>query len=89
MTRPHLLHVTIDDGSFGAFVECPDEAMGIKRPCAVWADADGSKREDACTFQQYAEDTELEDWLHGRFTFGPVPIHEAGSGDDWHVEIRP
>lgn len=83
----HLLRVSLWDGSFARTVDCPHEEMGAKRPCAVWANDDGSEREDECTFQQYLDAADLDEWLLGGFDFEPVPIEAAGSGDDWHAVV--
>lgn len=82
----HTLHFAWDNG-WEYTITCPDEAMGNKRPCAVWDGLDTDDRLDECTFQQYAEACDLEDWLHGTVTFPPVAIEAGGSGDDWHARI--
>ena len=85
----HWLSVELQDGHFSARVMCPDEPLGAARPCAVWATDDGSERENECTFQQYAENCDLEDWLHGSALMSPVPIVEVSSSfDDWHAEVK-
>lgn len=84
----HYLAVHVEDGHFQVRVICPDEPLGAERPCAVWDDDDGSKRRNECTFEQYADDCELEDWLHGTWSFPLAHIVEAGSGDDWHAEFK-
>ena len=86
--RTHWLDVNVYDGSFHTRVLCPDEHLGDKRPCAVWANDDGSTRENECTFQQYAENGGLEDWLVGTWQFPLAPLTEGGSGDDWHAQFE-
>lgn len=85
MTEPHMLRVTYDDGYFTVDVDCPHAHLGAGRPCAVWADETGDVRIDECSFQQYADAEELEDWLHGRIAFPPVPIDAGDSGDNFHA----
>lgn len=84
-TSPHPLRAIYDGGFWSVEVDCPDEAMGAKRPCAVWEDGDGSKRIDQCTFQQYATDCDPEEWLHGRIEFPVAMLAEGGFGEDWHA----
>ena len=86
-SAPHALMAHFDNGYWSVTVTCPDSALGAERPCAVWEDGDGSKRLDACTFQQYVSDCSPEEWLHGRHDFGPVPIVEGGSGEEWHAKF--
>lgn len=87
MSVPHLLHVVYESGYFQCHVECPNENLGKTRPCAVWADSNGTAFEDECTFQQYADATDLEEWLGGTITFPAVPIVSVGDGDTWRAEV--
>ena len=84
---PHALMAHYDGGYWSVTVTCPDAHLGAERPCAVWEDGDGTKRQNACTFQQYASDLDPEEWLHGRHDFGPVSVIEAASGDEWHAQF--
>ena len=86
---PHFLRIRWDYGALDVTVECPHEALGADRPCAVWANDDGSARQDACTFQQYADACFLEEWLHGPVEFPPTPIVAGGWGDEWHAKAAP
>lgn len=88
-SRPHNLRASYDGGFWSVEVDCPDEAMGDDRPCAVWANDDGTKRRNECTFQQYAVDCDPEEWLHGQIQFPPVKVVEGGSGEDWHAILQP
>lgn len=86
-SRTHFLTMTWESGVWTATVECPDRHLRADRPCAVWADDDGSTRENRCTFQQYAEEADLDEWLCARIEFQPIGIIEGGSGDDWHAVL--
>jgi hypothetical protein len=87
VSAEHLLYVSYENGSWDVDIECPHAALGKDRPCAVWADEDGTERHDECTFQQYADACYLEDWLRGSRTFGPVAITAVGAGDDWQARF--
>lgn len=68
--KVHLLWVRFDEG-FQIGVQCPRE--------------DGSQTRDESTFQQYAEDCDPEEWLHGVIEFEPIPLGVGDVGENWHA----
>lgn len=85
--KPHVAHFEWCEGATFITVECPDEAMGDKRPCAVWgAEYDDGTREDECVLRQYAEALEADEFLFGTVKFD-VQITGKGYGEDFHGEV--
>lgn len=85
--KPHVAHFEWCEGATFITVDCPDDDLGDKRPCAVWgAEYDDGTREDECVLRQYAEALGADEFLFGTVKCD-VQITGAGYGEDFHGEV--